>query len=59
MSEGFKMEIFNSNCPCENLACPNHGNCTACRERHRTVEGIDPLPYCERPANKEKLGQKQ
>ena len=47
-----KMEIFNPNCPCTKEGCPNHGNCTACRERHKTVKGIHPLPYCERPENK-------
>ena len=49
-----KMEVFNPNCPCTKPDCPNHGNCTACRERHKTVEGIHPLPYCERPENMDK-----
>ena len=38
-------------CPCTKPDCPNHGNCEACHTRHSTVEGVHPLPFCERPEN--------
>ena len=47
-----KKDSFREDCPCTKEGCPNHGNCEACRERHSTVSGIHPLPYCERPENK-------
>lgn len=30
-------------CPCTNDACANHGNCTACIERHRTMTDFKPV----------------
>ena len=32
-------------CPCKKKNCPRYKNCDACREHHRTNDG---LPYCER-----------
>jgi len=39
------MDTKNTNCPCPNEACDNHGSCLPCGEKH---EAAGNLSYCKR-----------
>ena len=38
---------LNPNCNCPKTECPRHGDCMACVEAHKAVEG-GKIPYCLR-----------
>lgn len=38
---------LNPNCNCPKTECPRHGDCIACVEAHKAVEG-GKIPYCLR-----------
>ena len=39
---------LNPNCNCPKTECPRHGDCMACVEAHKAVEG-GKIPYCRSP----------
>lgn len=45
-------------CPCQNIACPRHGNCVECIAQHRNTPPVD-IVACQREKAREVYGSKQ
>jgi hypothetical protein len=45
-------------CPCKRAdTCPNSGKCEPCIIRHKTAPDRNPLPWCQRPENLDKVAE--
>ncbi|MFZ7101876.1 MAG: hypothetical protein ACOWWO_04340 [Peptococcaceae bacterium] len=42
--------LLEKGCPCNNLQCPNHGDCAKCIKRH--LEEVEAKVYCMREENR-------